>query len=366
MSSAVRRTVTLAALAVMVSMAFTSMSLAATVYTETNSAAGNEVQVYRTGHDGTLTWVHSVATGGRGTDAGLGSQGALALAKNGRWLFVVNAGSNDISAFAVTSRGLTWIDRVSSGGIKPVSLALHGDLLYALNAGDSGNISGFRILWNGHLQALPDSTRPLSSTTADAPQVGFDRDGDVLVVTEKATNKISVYGIDDDVPVGPTVLPSNGMTPFGFAFDRHNNLIVSEAFGGAANASAVSSYDLDEFPLSLDTISASVPVKQTAACWVVLARHGKFAYVTNTGSGTVTGFRIDRTGTLTALDTDGVTGVTGGNPVDAAVGRDPQTMYVLSPKIGKIVMFHVRADGSVVHLGSALGVPGSATGLAAR
>jgi hypothetical protein len=65
----------------------------------------------------------------------------------------------------------------------------------------------------------------------------------------------------------------------------HNNLLVSEAFAGAANASAISSYDFDDKPLSLESISASVPAHQTAACWVVLARHGRYAYITNTGSG---------------------------------------------------------------------------------
>ncbi len=366
MNLSIKRVAVVAAFATIASSVFISASLAATVYTETNSAAGNEVQIYRTGADGSLTLAATIATGGLGTDGGLGNQGALALTENGRWLFAVNAGSNEISAFAVSTRGLVLIDKASSGGTQPVSLTVHDDVIYVLNAGGSGNISGLRVLWNGHLQGIPNSSRPLSSANAGAAEVAFDRDGDALVVTEKATNKISVYRVEDAIPIGPVAFSSNGKTPFGFAFDRRNNVLVSEAFGGAAGASAISSYDLDEEPVSLNTISASVPANQSAACWVVLARHGRFAYITNTGSGTISGFQVDRRGALTPLNVDGLTGVSGGNPLDAAVGTDQKTMYVLSPKIGAIVVFEVRPDGSLINVGSALGVPLTATGLVAR
>jgi 6-phosphogluconolactonase len=354
------------AISALASTAIASMSAAATVYTETNSAAGNEVQIYRSSPDGSLGLAGAVATGGFGTDGGLGNQGALALTKNGRWLFAVNAGSNEISAFAVLRGSLVRVHKVSSNGVQPVSLAVHEDLLYVLNAGGSGNISGFRLLETGHLRAIPNSTRALSSDTAGAAEVAFDRDGEVLVVTEKATNNISIYSVDHGIATGPIVRPSNGQTPFGFEFDRHNNLLVSEAFGGAAGASALSSYNLDDDPISLDVISASVPTNQSAACWVVQARHGRYAYVTNTGSGTITGYRVDRRSALTRLNADGVTGVSGGNPLDAAIGANQRTMYVLTPKIGKIVVFQVQADGRLTNSGSALGVPATATGLVAR
>lgn len=74
-------------------------------------------------------------------------------------------------------------------------------------------------------------------------------------------------------------------TPFGLEFDARGDLLVSETFGGRANASALSSYEVDEESGALSIVSASVPTNQTAACWVVTARHGRFAYVTNTGSG---------------------------------------------------------------------------------
>jgi 6-phosphogluconolactonase len=338
---------------------------ATTVYTETNNAGGNAIQIFRTGPSGALNAVGMVSTGGLGTSAGLGNQGALALSSDDRWLIAVNAGSNDISTFAVGANTLTLVDRVSSGGTMPVSVTLHDNLLYVLNAGGSGNIAGFRVTANGHLSSIARSSRPLSSTTAGAAQVSFDNEGETLVVTEKGTNRISLYALEQGRAAGPTPFPSNGMTPFGFAFDRRNTLLVSEAFGGRANASALSSYDIGDEPPTLNVIDGSVPTAQTAACWVIVARRGRYAYTTNTGSGSVTGFRVGRNGNLSRLSVDGRTGITGGGPTDGATTPDGQTLFVLSPSIGAIVSFQVQADGSLRNLSNVQGAAGTATGLVA-
>jgi len=345
--------------------AIASSATATTVYTETNSASGNAVQIYQTGADGSLALTQTVSTGGFGSGAGLGNQGALALSNGGRWLYAVNAGSNEISVLSVSDSGLALVEHVSSGGTKPVSLTVHDRLVYVLNSGASGNITGFRIMADGHLQAIANSTRPLSSATAGAAQIGFDREGELLVVTEKATNRISTYSVNDDIPTGPVAHASHGMTPFGFAIDRRDTLLVSEAFGGKANAAALSSYNLDE-PGSLEVISGSVPANQTAACWVVMGGRGQYAYVTNTGSGTLTGYRVDRSGALTRLSADGVTAITGGGPTDAGASADGRSLFVLSPSIGQLVSLRLNADGSLTKLGSTAGAPGTATGVVVR
>src|SRR5439155_6480370 len=98
------------------------------------------------------------------------------------------------------------------------------------------------------------------------------------VVTERATNAISIYEVGPRGSVrGPVTHPSSGMTPFGFAFNERGTLIVSEAFGGAANASAVSSYRLDRRG-GLEVVSGSVPTTQTSACWLAVHRSGRYAY----------------------------------------------------------------------------------------
>src|SRR5262249_32460581 len=143
------------------------------------------------------------------------------------------------------------------------------------------------------------------------------------------------FALDEGGRAAPlTCHPSVGQTPFGFAFParraRHDHdratLIVSEAFGGAANASAATSYLLDDG--NIDPITRSAPTTQSAACWVAITPDGRFAYTTNTGSGTVTGFGVTRPGALERLDA-GVTGMTGGAPIDAAVSEDGDRLFVL-------------------------------------
>ena len=118
---------------------------AGSVYTLTNSPAGNAVAVFERAKDGTLTPNGTYPTGGVGTGSNLGSQGALILSENGHSLFAVNAGSNTISQFRVTHDGLEWQATVPSGGATPTSLTQHGHVLYVLNAGGAGNITGFVV-----------------------------------------------------------------------------------------------------------------------------------------------------------------------------------------------------------------------------
>lgn len=338
------------------------------VYTETNAAEKNEILVFRRDHAGNLQLTDRVATGGRGTGAGLGNQGALALSRDGRRLYAVNAGSDDISVFAIASGKPVLIQKMPSGGDQPISIAMSHDLLYVLNAGGAGNISGFYLGDNRRVYPIPGSSRPLSGSAVGPAQISFNTFGDVLVVTEKATNKIDLYDVDDGIAQGPQVRDSHGMTPFGFAFDRHDHLIVSEAFGGAANASAMSSYEIDGGMYPLEVISGTVVTHQTAACWVVVSKNGRFAYTTNTGSSSITGYRIARNGALTLLNADGVTAPTGSGsgPLDAAISSDGKHLFALSPNVGMIASFRVRNDGSLSAGLRVDGVPLSASGLVAH
>jgi 6-phosphogluconolactonase len=338
------------------------------VYTLTNAAAGNEVAIFARSRDGTLSAAGSVATGGLGSGGGLGSQGALVL--DDERLFAVNAGSNTISSLEVERRGVELEDTAPSGGVRPISITAHGRLVYVLNAGAAGsaaNISGFFVTRGGTLVPLPGSTRPLSSALPDPAQVEFSPDGDHLVVTEKATNRIVTYRVGFlGYASGPNAQPSAGQTPFGFAFDRRGHLIVSEAFGGAPDASVMSSYDLSRAG-TVTPISPLVATTETAACWVVVTRDGRFTYTTNTGSGSVSGYAVGRDGSLRLLDADGRTGVTGpgSTPIDAALDRRSRFLFVLESGTHEIGVFEVNRDGSLDPLPGAGGLPASAVGLAA-
>src|SRR5262245_26482207 len=132
------------------------------VYVQTNDATGNEVIEFGRTEDGALAPQGRYSTGGRGTGLPhLASAGSVMLSDDGRWLLVVNAGSDELSLFAVQPDGLRLADRAGSGGSKPTSVAVSGALVYVLNNG-TPNISGFHLV-DGKLAAIPDSARSLSS-----------------------------------------------------------------------------------------------------------------------------------------------------------------------------------------------------------
>src|SRR6201997_1388304 len=165
------------------------------VYVQANDATANEVIAFSRTGDGALAPLGRYSTGGRGTGKPhLASAGSVVLSEHGWWLLVVNAGSDELSLFAVQPDGLQLADRFGSGGSKPTSVAISGALVYVLNNG-TPNISGFH-LGDGKLTALAGSARPLSSADADPAQISFTPGGGALIATERGTNTISSYLID--------------------------------------------------------------------------------------------------------------------------------------------------------------------------
>lgn len=341
------------------------------VFTASNDPAGNSVISFDRAADGTLTQANTFSTGGLGTGTGLGNQSGLVLSSNGKRLLVVNAGSDNVSVFRVHRDQLKLKGQTPSGGQRPISIAIYKDVVYVLNAGGlaggSDNISGFTLSKKGTLTPIPNSTLPLSAASTDPAQISFSSDGKFLIVTEKATNIIDSYSVDaNGVAAGPNSQASAGIGPFGFAVNKLNQVFVSETFGGAPDGSAVSSYSLDNAG-TLTTTDASEPTTETAACWVVLSKDEKFAYDTNTGSGTITGFSIDATGNLTLLDPSGVSGTTGPGPIDMALTNNGLFLYSLNSGDGSISGFQVASDGSLTAVGTPVtGLPLFANGLAAR
>lgn len=333
------------------------------VYAISNDPGGNAVVVFDRHRDGSLTAAPAVPTGGLGSGAGLGSQGSVVLSDDGRWLLAVNPGSDDVSLFAVRHRRPVLVDNESSGGDGPVSVTVHGEVAYVLNAGDD-TISGLRIGHRG-LAPIAGSTRSLSGTGVGGAQIEFTPAGRQLVITEKNTNLIDVLPVDRHGRAGaPITNPSNGVTPFGFAFSPQGRLVVSNANGGATDASSLTSYGVnrDGTVISLDGPDGT---NQTAACWVVVTGNGRFVYTTNTDSASITGYRLGRDGSLTILDADGVTGSTESTPIDFDLAANSRYLYTLNSGSDSISIHRVGDDGSLTPLGVVGGLPANAVGLAA-
>jgi 6-phosphogluconolactonase len=335
------------------------------VYVQTNDATDNEVIAFSRTQDGALAPMGRYSTGGRGTGVPhLASAGSVVLSDDGRWLVVVNAGSDEVSLFAVQGDGLRLADRVRSGGSKPTSVAVSGALVYVLNNG-TPNISGFNLT-DGKLTALADSARPLSGANADPAQISFTPSGGALIATERGTNSISTYVLDEhSYAQGPATIKSSGQTPYGFGVTKDGSLIVSEAFGGATGAAAASSYAVSAAG-GLTMVSGSVGDTRSEVCWVALTKDDRFAYVTNFGDCTVSCYELTADGSLKLHDpVAGSTGQRRKGLRDEAISADGRYLYAIDADAQKLVGWAVGQDGHLTPTGEFGGVPGTVAGLAA-
>ena len=117
---------------------------------------------------------------------------------------------------------------------------------------------------------------------------------------------------------------------------------------------------------SWELVSARVPDGQSAACWLVISENGRYAFVANAASGTLSSYFINHRGALTLRD--GAAGVIpGGKPLDIALSVGSRYLYVIDPNHQAIQVFTVGGDGSLSPAGQAAsGLPPQAVGLAAR
>jgi len=160
------------------------------------------------------------------------------------------------------------------------------------NDGTENEIIAYERAADGELAPLDD---------ADPAQVAFGPDGSVLVVTERGTNSITTYAVDDHgYAEGPSTIASSGATPYGFDFTPHGALIVTEAFGGEIGKAAASSYAWNGSGLA--PVSGSVADTCSEVCWAAVTKDGRFVYVTNFGDGTISSYAVGADGSIELLE----------------------------------------------------------------
>lgn len=331
------------------------------LYTESNGSGTNTILTYKITGNGSLNLQGTIDAGGNGTGVKLGSQGALVLDNNNEWLYAVNAGSNSVSSYRVHDNGSVSLAHTEyTHGTTPVSVAVHGNLLYVLNRG-SDNIHGFHIGAGGTLTSIDGSGKALSSTAVDAPQISFLPNGNWIVVTEKATNKVSTFKVNNDGSVNNGIFTNaTGQTPFGFGFSR-DFMIVSNASGGAAGAGTTTSYITGNNGVPHDVNGAKANY-QAAPCWVAITKFGRFAYTTNTASNNISAYYVAPWGGLYLVD--GTAATTDMGPLDIVVSGNNYYVYALNSASHTITGYNREFFGGINFIGRESGIPDAATGLA--
>ena len=317
-----------------------------TVFVQTDSLQGNTIVAYDQTAGGSLHQAGTYTTGGLGGQLPgtgpdhLASQGALTYDQAHHLLYAVNAGSNTLTVFSVDGDRLIRRQVVPSGGSFPVSVAVHGSLVYVLNANDGGSVQGYLSV-AGLLVKVPTWHRGLGLPTGTTPgQVGITPDGGKLVVTTKGGNSIDVFPLGLLGPAAkPVVTSTPGQGPFGFTLDAAGRVVVTES---ATNSVATFTVGRDA---TLTKVSEAA-TGQAGTCWVTGS--GNHIYASNAGSGTLTGLSENGNGSLTSIGNT----TTAAGTVDSAVTSDGRFLHVQTGVAGGVDSFRINSDGSLTKTGT--------------
>jgi DNA-binding beta-propeller fold protein YncE len=333
------------------------------VFVQTDNTAGNQVVAYHRNVGGTLTLAGTYDTGGLGGQLTgsvvdhLASQGSLTYDPAHGLVYAVNAGSNTVTVFAARGDRLARRQIIGSGGTFPVSVTVHGNLVYVLNALKGGSVQGYRVA-GGRLHHIAGSRRPLHLNPTATPQftntpgqVAFSPDGSQVIVTTKANgDDVDVFGVRPNgrLSASPAVNSLPNAVPFAIAFDPAGHLVIAES--GTPTALASFTLNADGTITQID----QVPSGQAATCWVVASRGRLFA--SNAGSATVSRYVSSPAGRLA------LRGQTGTDPgtVDATAGPHGRYLYVQTGGNGIVDEFRIQ-HSSLTEIGSVT-VAGAAGG----
>jgi hypothetical protein len=349
------------------------------VYVNDNTGPVNSVAGFDRHADGTLTPIPGspFAVGGSGTGKPDASQGSLQLSADGRYLLAVDAGSNQISVLRIKPDGSLQPaagSPVASGGVDPVSIAVSNDLVYVANAGPGSNAgdtnyTGFRLNAGGRLRAIPDSTYVLPNDSMPG-QVLFDGDGTKLAGTRIATSEIDSFTVGSDGRLTPAAgspydaqafAPPQGFGQLGSEFSPTDpgELFVSDAHtaaGAAAFPGLVSSFT-DGPDGTLAPVGAPAANDGGAACWIEISHDGRFLFVVNTASASISSYSIGDGGSLTFLQST-APGELGAGAEDARLSPDGSTLWVVDSGTDAVTGFTVEG-GTLTPLTSLAGPAGA-------
>jgi 6-phosphogluconolactonase len=365
------------------------------VFTSNNNPNGNQVIAFKRGTDGKLTQAATVSTGGKGIASEppfgfpiVDSSGAINLTPDGKLLFVVNAGSNSVTSFQVTNSGLKKVSVAGTHGKLPISLASSGHLLYVVNEA-SQNIYGWRFSSDGKLTGISGSNEKLTAVTPQggkdkvgvAAAIGFVNNGGVVAVTQRGLprtyGEINTFLIDHSGAAGPAkAFATRGVAnPFGFSAVGSYLLVSNAGFVATPSGAMPNPADFSQFTGSAATYTVSLDGKVRfvknvttggrAACWLIVTKNGRTAFVTNTlssgtppnggptsGAGAVASMSVTGHGQLKLLKQ---ANTSPGFPGDEALSHDDKYLYVSVPSIivpggSHLEVYKLGSNGSMTRI----------------
>ena len=339
-----------------------AMQKTGNVYTLDNDPTNNALAVYTRVSNGSLMPVAGspFPLKGRGLSGGdIDEQGAIRV--HGEFVLAVNPGSDTIAVLRKTGAGLMHVpgSPFASGGSTPLSLTVHGDMVYVANqaapfAGPKTkpNISGFRMMADGKLVAVPNSRVEFPAGQGPA-QVEFSPNGKTLVATAgfqaDDASRLYAFKVERDGRVtmgkGSPIMPQGATGTVGFSWSKSGNRVYASLFKG----SAVIAFDVEPMTASIRQSSKPVGDDQQAACWTAISRDGQTLYVGNFVSNSVSVYDIS--GKQPALlGSVPRRGTSGKDTKDIELSADGKYLYAVGSGLRQISVFRVESNRLLTEL----------------
>ena len=320
------------------------------VYTIANPDGPNAIAAYeRNPETGELILLGAYPTGGRGSGRLIDSQGPLVASADGTLLYAINPGSEDISIMATKADGsLEPVGApVPTRGVAPASLALGSNYLFVANKGDAANppnYSSFRVESDGTLTRI--KRRIILSIGDNPTHVLLNREGTMLIGVRLGSGGIDSFFVSSRGKLFQSATLNNQRGPFAAAFNPQaaEQMLVADARLPGAVSYGVSSNGL----LSAGGAVSNAP--ERAACWIVVHPDGLRAWVSNTGTNSLSLYTIGAGGALSLAGTHS-TAVYGRTPFEIALDSNSGFLYQLNIGGGRPNIHALRLTGSTTDAG---------------
>lgn len=290
------------------------------------------------------------ATGALTPIAGVFYVGALplgnAVTPSGRFMYVNNRDSGDVSAFEIHGTGAMTVVPGSPFPVagSPVGIAVSADGRFLYTQNLQGTVSALAIAADGTLAAIPGSPFPSGGKEPWAGAV--TPDGRFLYVVNLGSNDISGFAIGPDGSLSPLAgfpVASGGVEPNGIAVSPDGRRLY------AMNATTVAGFATSPSGALGPVPGGPVPVGSPARSGAVTP-DGSRLYVAAFAAGkAVLGFGIDPLGALASLN---------GSPFEAGIVNPDVQALAIAPNQGPTASFAASGGaGTVAFDGSASSDP---------
>lgn len=276
-------------------------------------------------------------------------------------VYVTNSESNNVSGYTInpSTGGLATVPGSPFGNVSaPSAMVVSSDGFFAYAANSqANNVTAFRVGTNGALlltTSTPTTLNPALVGTAPRA-LAISRDSRFLYVANSGSDSVTVFGIGTGgvltrVPQAtgnPNPVPAGGSSPIALAISPTGRfLYVANSASDTVTAFQVETSGLLTQVLAAGPGTNPVPVSGTKPTALAMSSNGQFLYLTNGASNTVTAFRVETSGLLTLIPPTGSNPVStsGDTPNGIAVASNGANLYIANGG-GNVSTFAIGGNG---------------------